>query len=528
MTDDKDFAPVPLPGGASPDDARTMTMAPLPQSAGAMGAVPMPPVNGGSHAAKKRRNVGLIAVISFVAVVLLALVGYIGGGQFYFKDKAAPGVSLGGISVAGQTADELKATVNDAVKNSTVQVSVKGGQSTTASLKDLGTTVDVDATVNDLLNANKGDLLSKVNPFAKTSVALKTSTDKLAMSTYLTDKLIGENARVETAAIKYDGAKYVTTPSKDGEAPKLEPVVATLDELVSNPGSARKVEVATTTEKAPISDATAAKAATDANARLNSKLVISNGDDKTLTIPAAQIAKWIKVNEDVTKGTISLTYDQNAINSYLSSSLPGALNQKMVAEENVVNTEGTVITTNVKGVNGVEVNSDLSDTAKQVAAALQNGTSGTIKANTKVTKYETKSRKVRYDVPNGDPHMVIDLSKQQAFAYKGTTLVRTFNVSTGKPSTPTDTGTFFANIKYESQTMVGEDYVTPNVPWVTYYNGGEGFHGAPWNPDGIASGTPKSHGCTNMNVADAKWVYDFLPIGGMVQVIGSTPSGAVR
>ncbi|MBW3087610.1 L,D-transpeptidase [Bifidobacterium sp. 82T24] len=528
MTYDKDFAPVPLPGDASSDEAKTMTMAPLPADAGAVGAASVPPMAGGHRPAARKRNVGLIVVLSLIAVVVLALVGYIGGGQLYFKDKAAPGVQLGGISVAGQSADELKTTVNDAVRNSTIQVSGKDGKSATASLKDLGTTVDVDATVNNLLNANKDNFLAKVNPFAKTSVPLKASTDNLAMTTYLTDKLVGEDARAENATVKYDGSKYVTTASKVGQAPKTEAVTAKISELLAQPGNAQKVSVETESTKPAISDSTAAKAAADANTRLGSQLVISNGDDKTLTIPAAQIAKWIKVNEDLTKGTISLSYDQNAINSYLSSALPGALNQKMVTEENVVNTEGTVITTNVKGVNGVEVNSDLTDTAKQVAAALQNGTSGTIKANTKVTKYDTKSRKVRYDVPNGDPHMVIDLSKQQAFAYKGTTLVKTFNVSTGKPSTPTDTGTFFATLKYESQTMVGEDYVTPNVPWVTYYNGGEGFHGAPWNPDGIASGTPKSHGCTNMNVADAKWVYDFLPVGGMVQVIGSTPSGAVR
>ena len=64
--------------------------------------------------------------------------------------------------------------------------------------------------------------------------------------------------------------------------------------------------------------------------------------------------------------------------------------------------------------------------------------------------------------------------------------------------------------------------------WVTYYNQGEGFHGAPWNTAGIASGTPKSHGCTNMHVEDAKWVYDFLPIGAMVQIVGTTPTSAVR
>ncbi|NEG95235.1 L,D-transpeptidase family protein [Bifidobacterium sp. SMB2] len=513
-----------LSSASAPDEAQTVTMAPLPASAS--GDV----FNGAATVRTKKKPVGLIVALTLLVVVLAAFAGYIIGGQYYFKDKAAPGVRLGTISVAGQTSDELKNTVTDAVRNSSVKVTVKGGASTTASLTDLGVSVNVDKTVNDLMNANKENFISTVNPFAKTSVSLETSGDKLAMTTFLSDKLIGEDSRVVNATVKYDSSakKFVVSNSRDGESPKIAPVQQAVNAIKAEPGDTKSVEIGTETIKAPISDATATKAADDANARLASQLVISNGDTKTFTIPADQIATWIKVNEDPTKGTIALSYDESAINSYLSSTLPDALNQKMVAEQNVVNTAGTVITTDVKGVNGVEVNSDASATTKQVCTALRNGTSGTIKADAKVVKYETKSRKVRYDVPNGDPHMVINLSEQKAYAYKGTTLVNTFNVSTGKPSTPTDNGTFFVHTKYESQTMRGEDYVTPNVPWVTYYNEGEGFHGAPWNPDGIASGTPKSHGCTNMNVADAKWVYDFMPIGAMVEVTGSTPSGAVR
>ena len=182
---------------------------------------------------------------------------------------------------------------------------------------------------------------------------------------------------------------------------------------------------------------------------------------------------------------------------------------------------------NEKGVDGVAVQST-DETAAQVLDALNAGRGAELTATVKVTDHKTESRKVDYTSPNGDPHMVINLSEQKVYAYKGSTLVKTFIVSTGKPSTPTDNGTFFVHTKYQSQTMRGEGYVTPNVPWVTYYNQGEGFHGAPWNTAGIASGTPKSHGCTNMHVEDAKWVYDFLPIGAMVQIVGTTPTSAVR
>lgn len=476
----------------------------------------------------KKKPVGLIILLSILAAIVLLLAAYVTGGQWYFQDKAAPGVKLGNVSVMGKNASELKTVVEDAVADSKVKVTINDA-STEASLKDLGVSVDVDKTVNDLLNAKKDSIIGKVNPFAKTSVALEASTDKLTMTTYLSDQLIGEDARVINASVSYDSnaKKFVTSFSKSGQSPVTKPVEQQVSALASEPG--RTVEVTTDTEEveSPITNATADKTASAANLRLTNRITISNGDNKSFTIPASQIAKWITTTGDPAKGTITLNYDQKAVASYLAAELPKQLNQKKVTEENVKTSEGTVITTEVKGVNGIDVD-DTSTTANEVLKALTDGKSASLTAKTKVTKYDTKSRTVRYDVPNGDPWMKVDLSAQQAYAYKGTTLVKTFNVSTGKTSTPTNTGTYFANIKYATQTMRGEDYVTPNVPWVTYFNGGEGFHGASWNPDGIASGTPKSHGCVNMNVSEAKWVYDFLPIGGMVQVVGSTPSSAVR
>ena len=56
---------------------------------------------------------------------------------------------------------------------------------------------------------------------------------------------------------------------------------------------------------------------------------------------------------------------------------------------------------------------------------------------------------------------------------------------------------------------------TPNVPWVTYFNGDEGFHGTYWHN---AFGSPRSHGCVNMPIDVAKFVYEWSPVGLEVSV----------
>jgi lipoprotein-anchoring transpeptidase ErfK/SrfK len=94
-------------------------------------------------------------------------------------------------------------------------------------------------------------------------------------------------------------------------------------------------------------------------------------------------------------------------------------------------------------------------------------------------------------------------------------VVNTFNVVTGKNGDrESDPGTFFVNIKYETQDMRGADYLSKGVKWISYYNGGEGFHAAPWNVTGIAKGDPVnygSHGCINMTPSDAQWIYENAP-----------------
>jgi lipoprotein-anchoring transpeptidase ErfK/SrfK len=41
------------------------------------------------------------------------------------------------------------------------------------------------------------------------------------------------------------------------------------------------------------------------------------------------------------------------------------------------------------------------------------------------------------------------------------------------------------------------------------------LHGAYWHNN---FGTPMSHGCVNMNVADAGWIFDWAPVGTLVNV----------
>lgn len=109
----------------------------------------------------------------------------------------------------------------------------------------------------------------------------------------------------------------------------------------------------------------------------------------------------------------------------------------------------------------------------------------------------------------------VDLSQQRLYAYEGDTLVNSFVVSTGTWQTPTVTGKFKIWIKVRSQAMRGPGYYLPDVPYVMYFYKDYGIHGTYWHNN---FGTPMSHGCVNMTIPDAEWLYHFASVGTVVNV----------
>lgn len=109
----------------------------------------------------------------------------------------------------------------------------------------------------------------------------------------------------------------------------------------------------------------------------------------------------------------------------------------------------------------------------------------------------------------------IDLSNQRLIAWEGKEPVRAVIVSTGKPSTPTRVGTFAVQTKFASTRMTGPGYDVTNVPHTMYYSGGYAVHGAYWHN---RFGTPVSHGCVNVALDHAEWLFKWAAVGTPVIV----------
>ena len=115
----------------------------------------------------------------------------------------------------------------------------------------------------------------------------------------------------------------------------------------------------------------------------------------------------------------------------------------------------------------------------------------------------------------GEHWIDVNLSQQMLYAYAGDTVVNSFLVSTGTWLTPTVTGKYRVWVKLLASDMSGADYYLPGVPYVMYFYKDYGIHGTYWHNN---FGTPMSHGCVNLSIPDAEWVYNFSSVGTVVNV----------
>ena len=120
--------------------------------------------------------------------------------------------------------------------------------------------------------------------------------------------------------------------------------------------------------------------------------------------------------------------------------------------------------------------------------------------------------------------IVVSISAQSMWAYEEGQLVMSSLVSTGTAEvweTTTPIGHWSVLSKVDVQDMEGtisdEHYFVADVPYVMYFdNFGNAMHGTYWHSN---FGAPMSHGCVNLPMDIAAWMYEWAPVGTAVSVI---------
>lgn len=132
---------------------------------------------------------------------------------------------------------------------------------------------------------------------------------------------------------------------------------------------------------------------------------------------------------------------------------------------------------------------------------------------------------------SGDRWIEVNLFDQSLAVYDNGQMVYATIIASGAEPFWTRPGVFQISKKFETTPMQGamggdgsDAYYLEDVPWTMYFDGARALHGAYWR---AKMGFPQSHGCVNLTVGDAHWLYNWATEGDWVYVwdpSGKTPT----
>ena len=413
----------------------------------------------------------------------------------------APGTTVAGIPVGfltpGAAADAVDAHL------ASTEITLTGdGEGTVLSGADLGASIDAKALADEAFAERP---FWNVTTWMGDAVPGEITLDAAAATSALRAAVPSSYVDPVDAGVVFDAAtqQYITTPAEAGTGIDIDDLTAAITDAVA--GGSRTLEYpgGPAEALAAVSDDDAATMAASLNTML-STAGFYIGEERTVPVTPDVMATWLTVVDD--DGQLRIEADAAAIQPSIDA-LPGLVDRAPVNETNIVDSAGTVLRQEQVGATGRAVG-DTSGIAEDFAAQLQTG-NGNFALTVSETPFEVVSLARRID---------IDLGSQRATLYENGNVVQSWAVSTGLPGTLTPTGNFkvFAHTRMQDMGCYpGAPYCTENVPWITWFTTNIGFHGTYWHNN---FGTRMSHGCVNLPIDLAKYVYDWSPVGLEVAV----------
>lgn len=237
--------------------------------------------------------------------------------------------------------------------------------------------------------------------------------------------------------------------------------------------------------------------------------------DQTAPISPSTIKSWLQITPDAkgSKQYIHIKADS------ISKSLAELANKYVrgpVDQVSVTHDGSSAIV--VAGINGTK----LSDPGTLVNQAA--GVAKTV-MDAKGLQFTTPLESVPFQAitPAAFNKLIeVNVVAKQMYLYDNGQLTRSYPISAGAAQTPTPIGEYHIYSKLSVQDMKGFNpngtkYLQPHVRWINYFlPGGYAVHGNYWRPLNFFGAVNSSHGCVSLPEDQAKWVYDWAPLGTTV------------
>ena len=459
------------------------------------------------------------ALVSAVGALVLGLGGAGAAYAVQHQDRALPRTTVAGIAVAGQTQDEIGDAVQAKVDQVRLTLVTPSG-TRTASLADLGYRVDASATAHQVLEGRSLSTYARALLSDRAFDPVVTA-DRATLKTYSDALVPAERVSARSASVRLTAAQesFEVVPAVTGAS--IDPGAIDIAAAASARDlTSRTVRVELRDIAPAVSTKQAQTLADRANALVTSPVKVTLGGD-SYSPTTKERASWVTLPAKA-YGTPAV--DRAEVTAWVR----GRADAATITPDDgsrLLTSDGTVLRVEEDKVDGRAI-TNAAAVASALVASLTKGKAYAGAFESRVVPAEWNdeyiaagTQNLAYQAADGEKWIDVNLSQHTMTAYiGGTVALGPVAMVNGAPATPSLVGTYHINRKYAKDRMRGSNadgslYDTPDVPWVSYFQGGYALHGAPWRSSFGYSG---SHGCINLPVSTAKWVFDWAPIGTAV------------
>ncbi|WP_353065259.1 L,D-transpeptidase [Arcanobacterium hippocoleae] len=465
-----------------------------------------------------RRKIAVISIISGFAILIFLLAGYLL--YFWLGGRALPGMKVGKVDVSGKTASEISADLNTAAATEKINFTGANLDGNSAKLNEIGITLQASEVAAAALAPNSSFSSYFTIPFTGKTIEPKLEIDKEklnASAVALAAKSTGAKTVVEPKIlVAGEGFKIQAGESGAGIDPQIFHTAA--QELVETQKSvAAKVKLSEIKPKYTVADLERTKAEAE---KLLATEVSVTAEGKTVSADTKTKIGFITFNENKAE------VNEAAMKEWLTQ-VAAPHNQEKITGTRNVNAAGQVleVVTAAHAEKNV-TNFDAALKTLQAAFSAKQPAKTTLDVHISEETWTDRiiargAEHLPYKATEGEKWIDVNLSTFKMTAYEGATRVRgPITVVTGEKGAETITGKFKIWHKTKTQSMRGthqdgSKYDIKNVPANMFFHGDYAIHGAPWwGPN--EWGFQGSNGCVNTPVPDAKWLFNWAPIGTVV------------
>ena len=455
-----------------------------------------------------------------LGVFTIASAAVLGGTAYAYKGKFYPGVKVGGVAVGGKTYQEGSKLVAEKVAaysshpfKVTFPDIAKPRDPATNRYPDLDIATkssDLGVTFNDsqaLASAwsqghvnNPLKWLPQAIPvfFQGYTAPLSYSISQAGIQAFIGTQVVPKITTPTPAKISLNGTEVSVTPPQPGLDVKQEELATQLAKAIDSTTDADPTYLRAPVQEidSPVTAAVVQPIADQLDKIGNVKVALT-ATNFSVTPARADLLKWFTPVQD-DKGAISLVLQQDAVSAYLK----GYKQLDQAASLTTLTAALAPLTT-----------TPVAQAAPSNKLAVALKAAPVVSTTVQPGAYTPGKFEGRY--------VEVNLHEQRMYLIDGTTLDKTYVISSGKWSTPTPTGVF--SIHSKSPRAYSASFGLYMPYWQNFLNGEYGLHELPEWPNGYKEGqnhlgTPVSHGCVRLGVGDAKEVYEWTSIGTPVYI----------